>query len=58
MLQSVGGWKVGQRVAHDIFGEGVIEEVSGNDTNPLVEVRFADGSKRRLIASRAPLSAL
>ncbi|MGO2502137.1 MAG: hypothetical protein ACTH7C_03315, partial [Cobetia marina] len=58
VLQSVGGWKVGQRVAHDTFGEGVIEEVSGNDTNPLVEVRFTDGSKRRLIASRAPLSAL
>jgi len=43
---------------HESFGEGVIEEVSGNEANPLIEVRFADGNKRRLIATRAPLTAL
>ncbi|WP_246116408.1 ATP-dependent helicase [Cobetia crustatorum] len=58
VLRRVGGWEIGQRLHHDAFGEGVIEEVSGNETNPLIEVRFADGNKRRLIATRAPLKLL
>ncbi len=58
VLRRVGDWEVGQRLRHESFGEGVIEEVSGNEANPLIEVRFADGNKRRLIATRAPLTAL
>lgn len=58
VLRRVGEWSIGQRLRHEAFGEGVIEEVSGNDANPLIEVRFTDGTKRRLIATRAPVTAL
>nr|WP_298380932.1 ATP-dependent helicase [uncultured Halomonas sp.] len=48
----------GQRVMHDVFGAGEILLVEGNPANPVIEVRFVNAGRRRLIARRAPLKHL
>nr|WP_297461850.1 ATP-dependent helicase [uncultured Halomonas sp.] len=52
------GYMPGQRVRHDVFGDGEIVVVEGDPANPVIEVRFAHAGRRRLIARRAPLEAL
>ncbi|WP_227368397.1 ATP-dependent helicase [Halomonas sp. M20] len=48
----------GQHVMHEVFGAGEILLVEGNPANPVIEVRFANAGRRRLIARRAPLKHL
>ncbi|SHF53797.1 DNA helicase-2 / ATP-dependent DNA helicase PcrA [Modicisalibacter ilicicola DSM 19980] len=48
----------GQRVLHEVFGAGEIVLVEGNPSNPVIEVRFTNAGRRRLIARRAPLKRL
>ncbi len=46
-------YRVGQRLNHAVFGEGEISVVEGDPANPVIEVRFLQAGRRRLIASRA-----
>ncbi|ABE58964.1 ATP-dependent helicase [Chromohalobacter israelensis] len=48
-------WEVGQWVRHGVFGEGEIVVLEGDPANPVIEVRFTQAGRRRLIAARAPL---
>ncbi|HET8791035.1 MAG TPA: 3'-5' exonuclease, partial [Modicisalibacter sp.] len=48
----------GQRVRHEVFGDGEIMLVEGDPANPVIEVRFEHAGRRRLIARRAPLEVL
>jgi DNA helicase-2/ATP-dependent DNA helicase PcrA len=49
---------VGQRIRHAVFGEGEIAVVEGDPANPVIEVRFLQAGRRRLIARRAPIELL
>jgi len=51
-------FSVGQRLRHAVFGEGEVDLVEGDPRDPVIEVRFAQAGKRRLIASRAPIEPL
>lgn len=48
----------GQRLLHAVFGEGEVAAVEGNPADPVIDVRFAQAGRRRLIASRAPIERL
>jgi DNA helicase-2/ATP-dependent DNA helicase PcrA len=39
------GVSLGQRVMHQVFGEGVVTNFEGGGSNARVEVSFAEGSK-------------
>ncbi len=45
----------GQRLLHAVFGEGEVAAVEGNPSDPVIDVRFAQAGRRRLIARRAPI---
>ncbi|HAZ97938.1 MAG TPA: ATP-dependent helicase, partial [Halomonas sp.] len=45
----------GQRLLHAVFGEGEVAAVAGNPSDPVIDVRFAQAGRRRLIARRAPI---
>jgi DNA helicase II / ATP-dependent DNA helicase PcrA len=47
---------VGRKVVHPKFGSGVILSCSGQDENSRIEVRFQDGSSRKLILKYANLT--
>ncbi|MDI5921959.1 ATP-dependent helicase [Halomonas sp. LR5S13] len=49
---------VGQALRHAVFGEGRISVVEGDPDNPVIEVRFHNAGRRRLIARRAPIELL
>ncbi|TFH85152.1 ATP-dependent helicase [Billgrantia azerbaijanica] len=51
-------FSVGQRLRHAVFGEGEIAVVEGDPANPVIEVRFRQAGRRRLIARRAPIELL
>ncbi|MBB3191560.1 ATP-dependent helicase [Halomonas cerina] len=51
-------YRVGQRLTHAVFGEGEISVVEGDPANPVIEVRFRQAGRRRLIARRAPIELL
>jgi len=51
-------FKLGQRVAHASFGEGVVLAYEGAGAHTLVEVNFADAGRKRLVLAYANLSAL
>ncbi|WP_163559096.1 ATP-dependent helicase [Halomonas sp. NO4] len=51
-------FSVGQRLRHAVFGEGEIAVVEGDPANPVIEVRFHQAGRRRLIARRAPIELL
>ncbi|MDT8895153.1 ATP-dependent helicase [Halomonas sp. I1] len=51
-------YRVGQRLNHAVFGQGEISVVEGDPANPVIEVRFLQAGRRRLIASRAPIELL
>ncbi len=55
---SYGGFKLGQRVAHEKFGEGVILSFEGDGDRAQVEIRFHNAGIKRLILSMARLQAL
>ncbi|WP_252107651.1 MULTISPECIES: ATP-dependent helicase [unclassified Halomonas] len=48
----------GQRLMHEVFGEGEVAAVEGNPQDPVIDVRFAQAGRRRLIARRAPITLL
>ncbi|SOC56151.1 DNA helicase-2 / ATP-dependent DNA helicase PcrA [Chromohalobacter canadensis] len=48
-------WAVGEWVRHEVFGDGEIVVLEGDPANPVIEVRFTQAGRRRLIAARAPL---
>ncbi|MBN8727659.1 MAG: DNA helicase II [Xanthomonadales bacterium] len=51
-------FRLGQRVGHASFGEGVILGYEGAGAHTLVEVNFADAGRKRLVLAYAKLSAL
>jgi DNA helicase-2/ATP-dependent DNA helicase PcrA len=52
------GLKVGDDVAHDKFGEGVIIGIEGEGDKAEALVRFRDAGEKRLLLSWAPLKRL
>ncbi|MBZ5486726.1 ATP-dependent helicase [Halomonas aquamarina] len=48
----------GQRLHHAVFGEGEVASVEGSPADPVIDVRFAQAGRRRLIARRAPIERL
>ncbi|MGM0702133.1 MAG: ATP-dependent helicase [Pseudomonadota bacterium] len=51
-------FSAGQWLRHAVFGEGEIAVVEGDPANPVIEVRFRQAGRRRLIARRAPIELL
>ena len=51
-------FKLGQRVQHASFGEGVVLSYEGAGTHTLVEINFADAGRKRLVLAYANLAAL
>src|SRR4051812_294734 len=52
------GLKIGDDVAHEIFGEGVILDIEGSGDHAEAIVRFRDVGEKRLLLSWAPLRKL
>ena len=52
------GLKVGDDVRHNVFGEGVILDMSGGGDKTEALVRFRDAGEKRLLLSWAPLEKL
>ncbi len=50
-------FKLGQRVLHQTFGEGVVLGYEGAGAHTVVEVRFADAGSKRLVLAYAKLAA-
>lgn len=48
----------GERIRHAVFGEGEVSVVEGDPADPVIEVRFDQAGRRRLIAHRAPIERL
>ncbi len=53
-----GGFKLGQRVTHDKFGEGTILSFEGEGERAQVEIRFRSAGVKRLVLGMAKLQAL
>jgi len=51
-------FKLGQRVQHGSFGEGVVLSYEGAGAHTLVEINFADAGRKRLVLAYANLSSL
>lgn len=51
-------YQPGQRLRHAVFGEGEVAVVEGDPADPVIEVRFAQAGRRRLLARRAPIELL
>jgi DNA helicase-2/ATP-dependent DNA helicase PcrA len=52
------GFRLGQRVRHGIFGEGVILKFEGSGPNAVIQVNFAQAGSKRLVAQYARLEAI
>ncbi len=52
------GFKLGQRVSHPIFGEGVILQFEGTGPNAVVQVKFEKIGSKRLVMQYAKLQGL
>jgi len=48
-------WKVGQRVAHPKFGDGIILNYEGNGDQARIQVHFSSGETKWLVAAYAKL---
>jgi DNA helicase-2/ATP-dependent DNA helicase PcrA len=48
----------GQRLHHAVFGQGEVAAVEGSASDPVIDVRFDQAGRRRLIARRAPIQVL
>jgi DNA helicase-2/ATP-dependent DNA helicase PcrA len=46
---------IGDRVRHDKFGVGVVQEISGEDQNAEAHIRFPEAGRKRLLLAWAPL---
>ncbi len=51
-------FKLGQRVSHASFGEGIVLSYEGAGAHTLVEVNFADAGRKRLVLAYANLAPL
>jgi DNA helicase-2/ATP-dependent DNA helicase PcrA len=51
-------FRAGQRVLHEVFGEGMVLESHSRGDDQIVTVNFEDGGEKRLIASLAPMEVL
>ena len=51
-------FKLGQRVQHASFGEGVVLGYEGAGAHTLVQVNFAGAGRKRLVLAYANLAAL
>jgi DNA helicase-2/ATP-dependent DNA helicase PcrA len=58
VLDTAAPFKLGQRVRHASFGEGVVLGYEGAGAHTLVEVNFADAGRKRLVLAYANLSAM
>jgi DNA helicase-2/ATP-dependent DNA helicase PcrA len=52
------GLKIGDDVAHEIFGEGVILDIEGSGDHAEAIIRFRDVGEKRLLLTWAPLKRL
>lgn len=52
------GFRLGQRVKHAIFGEGVILHFEGTGDNAVIQVNFSDVGSKRLVMQYAKLEAM
>ncbi|GHC20618.1 ATP-dependent helicase [Aidingimonas halophila] len=52
------GFVVGQRLQHAVFGEGQVVSIEGHPDDPVIEVSFTQAGRRRLVATRAPVTCL
>src|SRR5690606_3765696 len=52
------GFRLGQRVRHAMFGEGVILQFEGSGPNAVIEVNFKDTGSKRLVMQYAKLEAI
>jgi DNA helicase-2/ATP-dependent DNA helicase PcrA len=50
--------KLGQRVIHKVFGEGVLLNFEGNGPNARIQVNFSNDGSKWLVQSYAKLKAL
>ncbi|WP_262927272.1 ATP-dependent helicase [Phytohalomonas tamaricis] len=57
-MEMANEWQVGEWVHHAVFGQGRIEVVEGAGERCVLDVRFRQAGRRRLIAARAPLKRL
>ncbi len=55
---TAGGFKLGQRVAHAKFGEGIILQAEGEGAQARVQVNFADVGSKWLVLNYANLQAI
>ena len=53
--ESAAPFKLGQRVQHASFGEGVVLSYEGAGAHTLVEINFADAGRKRLVLAYAKL---
>ncbi len=52
------GFRLGQRVNHAMFGEGVILQFEGTGPNAVIQVKFAEAGIKRLVMQYAKLQGL
>jgi DNA helicase-2/ATP-dependent DNA helicase PcrA len=52
------GFKLGQRVSHPMFGEGVILQFEGSGPNAVIQIKFAESGIKRLVMQYAKLTGL
>lgn len=52
------GFKLGQRVRHAIFGEGVVLQFEGSGPNAVIQVKFEKIGSKRLVMQYAKLQAI
>jgi DNA helicase-2/ATP-dependent DNA helicase PcrA len=57
-VPNYGGFKLGQRVMHDKFGEGTILSFEGEGEKAQVEIRFRHSGVKRLVLGLAKLQAV
>jgi DNA helicase-2/ATP-dependent DNA helicase PcrA len=50
--------RLGQRVSHPSFGEGVVVSAEGSGAHTRLQVNFADGGSKWLVAAYANLTPL
>lgn len=58
MAMEAGGFSLGQRVLHPMFGEGTLINAEGGGAQARVQVAFDDGSERWLMMQYAKLEAI
>jgi DNA helicase-2/ATP-dependent DNA helicase PcrA len=56
--QSAGGFRLGQRVAHPRFGEGVVLNAEGQGNGARVQVNFEGAGAKWLVVAYANLEAI